>query len=48
MFLGALDFLEGFKSSRERYINLGQTRGQKPLSDLNRVSFIQQIIKPLL
>ena len=46
MFLGAFDFLEGFKSSRERYINLGQTRGQKPLSDLNRISFTQQIIKP--
>lgn len=46
MFLGAFDFLEGFKSSKERYINLGQTRGQKPLSDLNRISFTQQIIKP--
>ena len=31
---------------QERYINLGQTRGQKPLSDLNRISFTQRIIKP--
>ena len=44
MFLGAFGFLEEPEGSKGRYVNLGPSRRQKPLSDLNRKSSLNKLL----